>query len=72
MVRFFPFWHILKKEIKKEEKMKEFLNDYEELNQFPLGMAYVPIQEFTSLYENLEEAFTMEILTSLCYIYEHL
>ena len=37
--------------------MKEFLNDYEELNQFPLGMAYVPIQEFTSLYENLEEAF---------------
>lgn len=57
MVRFFPFWHILKKEIKKEEKMKEFLNNYEELNQFPLGMAYVPIQEFTSLYENLEEAF---------------
>ena len=37
--------------------MKETINDYVMLNQFPLGMAYVPMQEFTKLYENLDKAF---------------
>ena len=34
------------------------MNDAEcGVDSMPLAMAYVPIQEFTSLYENLEEAF---------------
>lgn len=37
--------------------MKEFFNEYQLPNQLPLGIAYVPVQEFTHLYENLEEAF---------------
>lgn len=37
--------------------MKEFFSEYQLLNQFPLGMAYVPLQEFTHLYEHLDEAF---------------
>ena len=37
--------------------MKENLNQYTMLNQFPLGMSYVPTQKFTNLYENLEKAF---------------
>ena len=37
--------------------MKETINDYAVLNQFPLGMAYVPMQEFNKLYEDLEKAF---------------
>ena len=37
--------------------MKETINDYAVLNQFPLGMTYVPIQEFNKLYEDLEKAF---------------
>ena len=37
--------------------MKELFNEYQPFNQFPLGMAYVPLQEFTHLYENLEEGF---------------
>ena len=37
--------------------MKEFFSEYQLLNQLPLGMAYVPLQEFTHLYENLEVAF---------------
>ena len=37
--------------------MKEQLNEYTILNQFPLGMTYVPMQEFTKLYEDLEKAF---------------
>ena len=37
--------------------MKEQLSEYQMLNQFPLGMAYVPVQEFTHLYENLDKAF---------------
>ena len=37
--------------------MKELVSEYQLLNQFPLGMSYVPLQEFTHLYENLEEAF---------------
>lgn len=38
--------------------MKETINDYTMLNQFPLGMAYVPMQEFTKLYDNLDKAFS--------------
>ena len=37
--------------------MKDNLNEYTLLNQFPLGMAYVPMQEFNKLYEDLEKAF---------------
>lgn len=37
--------------------MKENMNEYTMLNQFPLGMSYVPIQDFQKLYENLEKAF---------------
>ena len=37
--------------------MRDHLNEYTALNQFPLGMTYVPMQEFTKLYENLEKAF---------------
>lgn len=37
--------------------MKENIHEYQLLSQFPLGMAYVPYQEFTHLYEHLEEAF---------------
>ena len=37
--------------------MKDEMNEYMILNQFPLGMAYVPMQEFQKIYENLEKAF---------------
>ena len=37
--------------------MKHNLNEYTLLNQFPLGMTYVPMQEFNKLYEDLEKAF---------------
>ena len=37
--------------------MKENPNEYTIFNQFPLGMAYVPLQEFGKLYDNLEKAF---------------
>ncbi len=29
----------------------------EYLDRYPIAMAYVPWQQFTSIYENLEEAF---------------
>lgn len=29
----------------------------ENLDRFPVGMAYVPWQNFTNVYENLEEAY---------------
>ena len=38
--------------------MRDYLNEYTSLNQFPLGMTYVPKQEFTKIYENLEHAFS--------------
>ena len=47
----------LRKE-KEGRNMKDTLNEYTQLNQFPLGMAYVPVQEFDKLYENLEKAFS--------------
>lgn len=42
---------------KEGRNMKENVNEYTIFNQFPLGMAYVPMQEFQKLYENLEKAF---------------
>lgn len=38
--------------------MKDNMNEYTMLNQFPLGMAYVPNQEFIKLFENLDRAFS--------------
>lgn len=38
--------------------MKEINHDYQLLSQFPLGMAYVPDQQFIHLYEHLEEAYS--------------
>lgn len=37
--------------------MKDTSTEYAMLKQFPLGMTYVPMQEFENLYENLEEAY---------------
>ena len=37
--------------------MKDNLNEYTLLSQFPLGMTYVPMQEFQKIYDNLEKAF---------------
>lgn len=37
--------------------MKDNVKDFTMSEQFPLGMTYVPMQEFTRLYENLEKAF---------------
>lgn len=36
--------------------MSEYRND-ELMEQFPVGMAYVPWQQLTTIYENLEEAY---------------
>lgn len=47
----------LRKNEKKVENMKDTLTEFTMLNQFPLGMAYVPVQDFRRLYENLEKAF---------------
>ena len=38
--------------------MTEHLTEYTSLNQCPLGMTYVPKQEFTKIYENLDRAFS--------------
>ena len=38
--------------------MTDHLTEYTSLNQFPLGMTYVPKQEFTKIYENLDTAFS--------------
>lgn len=43
---------------KEGRNMNDTIHEYTMFNQFPLGMAYVPMQEFTKLYENLEKAFT--------------
>ena len=32
--------------------MKDNLNEYTMLNQFPLGMAYVPMQQWGELYDH--------------------
>ena len=37
--------------------MKDNMNEYTLLSQFPLGMTYVPMQEFHKIYDNLEKAF---------------
>lgn len=42
---------------KEGKKVKDEMNEYMILNQFPLGMAYVPMQDFQKIYENLEKAF---------------
>ncbi|MBR4982614.1 MAG: spore coat associated protein CotJA [Lachnospiraceae bacterium] len=42
---------------KEGKKVKDEMNEYMILNQFPLGMAYVPMQDFQRIYENLEKAF---------------
>ena len=49
---------MIKKEKKEGRRMRDHLNEYTSLNQFPLGMTYVPKQEFTKMYENLDRAFS--------------
>ena len=49
---------MIKKEKKEGRRMRDYLNEYTSLNQFPLGMTYVPKQEFTKIYENLDRAFS--------------
>lgn len=57
-ITLFVVLHILKVRNGNEGKiMNDNVNEYLMLNQLPLGMAYVPMQDFTNLYENLEEAF---------------
>lgn len=41
-----------------KDYMNNNMNEYTLLNQFPLGMTYVPMQEFQKIYENLEKAFS--------------
>jgi len=43
---------------KEGRNMKDNMNEYTLLSQFPLGMTYVPMQEFHKIYDNLEKAFT--------------
>ena len=42
---------------KEGRDMKDNMNEYTLLSQFPLGMTYVPMQEFHKIYDNLEKAF---------------
>jgi hypothetical protein len=38
-----------------QKPQRSFMNDM--MGNFPIGMAYVPMQQAPVLYENLEEAF---------------
>ena len=38
-----------------QKPQRPFMNDM--MGSFPIGMAYVPMQQASVLYENLEEAF---------------
>nr|MBQ8253744.1 spore coat associated protein CotJA [Lachnospiraceae bacterium] len=37
--------------------MKNYYEQYRQMEEFPVAMAYVPWQKLDKIYENLEEAF---------------